>query len=247
MPSSALLEAVARRELQACLGGRAVLDRRARVLLRDGRALLSGGEPFRILRLTPAGIRALRAGDDRVCARLVAGGLAHPTPAPRALQQSEAVIVVPVRDDAEALQLLLESLGASPPSAAAPPSAASPPTGASPRAAALGSPRGVGGPPEVIIVDDGSAVPVTGAAVRHEIPLGPAAARNAVRAYLSPSTRLVCFLDADCEAHPSLVQELSGHFEDPRVAAVAPRVLPGRRLGPGERLGPRSDLAAAVA
>ncbi|MCX2184580.1 mycofactocin biosynthesis glycosyltransferase MftF [Streptomyces sp. SKN60] len=73
-----------------------------------------------------------------------------------------------------------------------------------------------------VVVDDGSATPVEGAAARHFSPRGPAAARNAgVR---SVTTDLVAFLDADVVPRPGWLEPLLTHFEDPEVAAVAPRV-----------------------
>jgi mycofactocin system glycosyltransferase len=39
------------------------------------------------------------------------------------------------------------------------------------------------------------------------------------------TTELVAFLDSDCVAGPGWIEMLSGHFADPQVAAVAPRVV----------------------
>lgn len=77
-------------------------------------------------------------------------------------------------------------------------------------------------PEGAIVVDDGSRRPVPGAAVRHEVPRGPAAARNAGLALVT--TPLVAFLDADVRTGPGWLDPLLRHFEDPDVAAVAPRV-----------------------
>jgi mycofactocin glycosyltransferase len=87
-----------------------------------------------------------------------------------------------------------------------------------------------------ITVDDGSRPPVVGATLRLERNRGPGAARNAARPMVS--TPLVAFLDADVdvdvdvddEAGPggprgtSWLAALLGHFDDPRVGLVAPRV-----------------------
>ncbi|MER7012797.1 mycofactocin biosynthesis glycosyltransferase MftF [Saccharopolyspora sp. NPDC000359] len=83
-------------------------------------------------------------------------------------------------------------------------------------------------PQSAIVVDDGSRTPVPGAAVRHEVPRGPAAARNAGLELVT--TPLVAFLDADVHPEPGWLEPLLRHFEDPDVAAVAPRV----RSTPGD-------------
>jgi len=76
---------------------------------------------------------------------------------------------------------------------------------------------------DVVIVDDGSRVPVDGARVRHERPRGPAAARNA--GWRRATTDLVAFVDSDCLPQPGWLDALLPHFADPRVAAVAPRIV----------------------
>lgn len=78
-----------------------------------------------------------------------------------------------------------------------------------------------------VTVDDGSTPPIAGATVRLERNLGPAAARNAGRAMVA--TPLVAFVDADVDTLDQLgggcwVTALLGHFDDPRVGLVAPRV-----------------------
>ena len=73
----------------------------------------------------------------------------------------------------------------------------------------------------VVVVDDGSRIPVDGA-IRREVAGGPAAARNdGVRGV---ETELVAFLDSDTAPPAGWIEALAGHFEDPTVAAVAPRV-----------------------
>ncbi|MGH9293959.1 MAG: mycofactocin biosynthesis glycosyltransferase MftF [Acidimicrobiales bacterium] len=213
-----------RDEIQASLGARAVLDRRTRVLAgRSGRVLL-GGEPFRLLKLTAVAQAALQSGEERLVerlvVRLVAAGLAHPTPPPVELEPGRVKIVVPARDDSEPLAALLRSLGVDGRAGAECPSEGSP---------------GAGFSAEVVVVDDGSLEPVRGAAVRHAVPLGPAAARNAARPLLGEGAEFVFFLDADCEAAPSVAAALAGHFGDPAVGAVAPRVRP-RALATPARL-----------
>lgn len=78
-----------------------------------------------------------------------------------------------------------------------------------------------------LIVDDGSRVPVPGAACRHGSARGPAAARNT--GWREVDTELVAFLDADVRPEPGWLDALLPHFEDPNVVAVAPRV----RSAPG--------------
>lgn len=99
----------------------------------------------------------------------------------------------------------------------------------------------VGPVAEVVAVDDGSEVPLPGATVRHEVPRGPAAARNS--GWRTADTELVAFLDADVRPEPGWLDPLLRHFEDPDVVALAPRV----RSRPGTSLlaryeGTRSSL-----
>jgi mycofactocin glycosyltransferase len=90
----------------------------------------------------------------------------------------------------------------------------------------------------VIVVDDGSrqAAEIAGLCREHGATLirrptsgGPGPARNDGLAQVS--TPLVAFLDSDCEAGPEWITSLAAHFADPLVAAVAPRVRP--LTGPG--------------
>ncbi len=88
----------------------------------------------------------------------------------------------------------------------------------------------------VIVVDDGSVVPVAAAdaeIIRHPHPRGPAAARNT--GWRATGADVIVFLDADCEPSPGWLAGLLPHFADPAVGAVAPRVV--SRLTPG--LAPR--------
>ncbi|BFV56558.1 mycofactocin biosynthesis glycosyltransferase MftF [Kitasatospora sp. CMC57] len=83
---------------------------------------------------------------------------------------------------------------------------------------------------KLLVVDDGSKLPVPGSAVRHEHSRGPAAARNS--GWRKAGTELVAFLDADVTPEPGWLEPLLRQFEDPAVVAVAPRVrsTPGRSL-----------------
>jgi mycofactocin system glycosyltransferase len=91
-----------------------------------------------------------------------------------------------------------------------------------------------------VVVDDGSRDPDAIAAVAHSHGArlirrpsagGPAAARNA--ALPDIRSELVAFIDSDCVASPDWVDHLAGHFADPLVGAVAPRVVPAGHDGSG--------------
>jgi mycofactocin glycosyltransferase len=102
-------------------------------------------------------------------------------------------------------------------------------------------------PEAVVVVDDGSTPPIPGA-IRRACG-GPAAARNTGVAHVS--TPFVAFLDADATPPPDWIERLGGHFDDPRVAAVAPRIRArggGRSLldmGPGRNV-PYVPAAALI-
>jgi mycofactocin system glycosyltransferase len=84
----------------------------------------------------------------------------------------------------------------------------------------LGRPAAI--PPGAIVVDDGSPVPVAGAQIRLDRNSGPGAARNAGLALVT--TPLVAFVDADVTLPEGWLDGILHHFDDERVAAVAPRV-----------------------
>jgi mycofactocin glycosyltransferase len=73
-----------------------------------------------------------------------------------------------------------------------------------------------------LVVDDASPAAVAGAAVRFDRNRGPAAARNAGLARVT--TPLVAFVDADVDLTDGWLDPLLAHFDDERVALVAPRV-----------------------
>ena len=171
-----------------------------------------GGSPVRIARLTPAGQvawRELRSG--RVTSKATGAlaryftdtGLAHPVP-PESSTGPDVTVIVPARDRTDLLERCLAALGGQVP---------------------------------VIVVDDGSCDPeavalVTGRygakLIRREVNGGPAAARNTGLATVTSD--LVAFVDSDCEPSPDWIRRLAGHFADPLVAAVAPRIT--GRAGP---------------
>ncbi|KKW65797.1 mycofactocin biosynthesis glycosyltransferase MftF [Mycolicibacterium elephantis] len=180
------------------------VDRRVKVL-GEGSALL-GGSPTRLLRLAPAAQTMLNGGrlevHDAVSAQLARtlldATVAHPRPA-TGPSHRDVTIVIPVRDNSSGLQRLIASL------------------------------RGL----RVIVVDDGSAVPVQQAdftdmhcdvkVVRHDRSKGPAAARNTGMA--ACETDFVAFLDSDVVPRRGWLEALLGHFCDPAVALVAPRIV----------------------
>lgn len=94
----------------------------------------------------------------------------------------------------------------------------------------LGAPRTV--PDGAVVVDDGSDPPVPGAAVRLPVNRGPGAARNAGLATVT--TPLVAFVDDDVTLPSDWIERLLPHFDDDRVALVAPRIR-SRIVGGGVR------------
>jgi len=79
----------------------------------------------------------------------------------------------------------------------------------------------------VVVVDDGSEIPIRvsdGARlIRFDENRGPAAARNAGVA--ATSTEFIAFLDSDTVPTGDWLTMLLGHFADPTVAIVAPRIV----------------------
>jgi mycofactocin system glycosyltransferase len=189
----------------------------------DGELL--GGSPLRLMRLS-ARARALLTGDlvvvrdaisAQLAARLLDAGLASPDLPPR--PADGVTVVVPVRDRPDGLNRLLAALRDDPATAALP----------------------------VLVVDDGSVVPVSvpGAVLgvrvlRHEVARGPAAARNTGLA--AATTEFVAFLDSDCVPLAGWLDVLRPHLVDPRLAVVAPRVV----ALAGSRPGWLSDYETAV-
>ena len=75
---------------------------------------------------------------------------------------------------------------------------------------------------DAVVVDDGSPEAIENASVRLETNQGPGAARNAGLELVA--TRLVAFVDSDVELADGWLDPLLAHFNDPRIALVAPRV-----------------------
>jgi mycofactocin system glycosyltransferase len=181
-----------------------ILDEGAKFLDRD---LLTGGSPWRLLRL-PGGSRAVaerwvhgnevRVGEERFARTLVQQGLLHPLFRSTATTD-DVDVIVPVRDDVATLSTLLESL------------------------------RGL----HVTVVDDASsdARAVAQCAehfgadlVRLEENGGPGSARNA--GATATQRPLLWFIDVDVALDNArdVLARLQTHFDDPLEGAVAPRI-----------------------
>lgn len=178
------------------------------IALDDGSVLL-GGSPLRLLRLSPrarAQVARWQAGEavggargrQLLARRLASGGLFATRPGRPTFGPDDVTVVVPVRDRPEQLDQLLGSLDGL----------------------------------ACVVVDDASAdaIATEEVATRHGarfvgLPsnVGPSGARNAGLA--ATHTPLVAFVDSDCTASPAWLHGLLGHFDDPLVAAVAPRVV----------------------
>ena len=189
-------------------------------LSHDGRVLI-GGSPLRMLRLSPAGARQVRAwlGGEPVgtepaaralARRILAAGIVHPETIDGRYTCADVTVVVPVKDNPAGLARLLAAIGE---------------VGAR------------------VVVDDGSAEPIAGA-VRHELAHGPAAARNS--GSRMAGTDLIAFMDSDIVPDPDWLDTVLPLFDDPAVAAVAPRVrtLAHGPLGRYESLRSSLDMGA---
>lgn len=164
-----------------------------------GQVALLGGTPLRLVRLSDAASAALTTRDwssptgHALAERLIDAGLAHPRPDPRAPDSPSAREVTVVVPVRDRAAGLRRLLAALDPAL------------------------------PVVVVDDGSRIPVEAATIRHEHPRGPAAARNAGLARVG--TPFVAFLDSDAVPEPGWLDRLLPHLQDARVALVAPRVV----------------------
>jgi mycofactocin system glycosyltransferase len=167
---------------------------------------------MRVARLTVDGAALVQDGRVKVvddssrtlADRLLDGNLASPILRGSAVPARDLTVVIPIRDRAEQLERLLSALR---------------PT------------------IDCLVVDDDSfdAVAIADVAerhgtrlVRHEQNAGPAAARNTGLRHVT--TPYLAFVDSDVETDPETLLGLAGHFADPQVVAVAPRV---RGVAPG--------------
>ena len=171
----------------------------------DGRVLI-GGSPKRMLTLAPTAAAMIGDGflevtDSQsalVARKLLDSGVANPRPM-SIPSPRDVTVVVPLKNNASGLVRLLPAL------------------------------HGL----DVIVVDAGSDEPVTAptiawpvggvTVVRHEVSRGPAAARNT--GLRSARTDFVAFLDSDVVPRKGWLEVMLGHFSDPAVALVAPRIV----------------------
>jgi mycofactocin system glycosyltransferase len=124
--------------------------------------------------------------------------VAHPRPA-SGPSHRDVTVIIPVRDNAFGLTRLVRAL------------------------------RGM----RIVVVDDGSVLPVRSEdfdgtycnvmVLRHARSKGPSAARNTGLA--ACETDFVAFLDSDVVPRRGWLEALLGHFCDPTVALVAPRIV----------------------
>ena len=180
------------------------VDRRVKVL-GEGSALL-GGSPTRLLKLAPAAQTMLNGGrlevhdaqSAQLARTLLDATVAHPRPA-SGPSHRDVTVVIPVRDNEFGLNRLVRAL------------------------------RGL----RVVVVDDGSTTPVLATdfeglhcdvtVLRHPRSKGPSAARNT--GLTACQTNFVAFLDSDVVPKRGWLEALLGHFCDPAVALVAPRIV----------------------
>jgi len=175
----------------------------------DGGAVLLGGNPLRLFRISERAQRLVgqwrngaavgpRRSAQLLARRLASGGAFTPQAPTSGATPGDVTVVVPVRDRPAQLDQLLRALGGL----------------------------------ACIVVDDASAD--AGAtkeiAERHGASfiglssnVGPAGARNAGLAAVHGP--LVAFVDSDCVPAEGWLGPLLGHFDDPLVAAVAPRIV----------------------
>jgi mycofactocin glycosyltransferase len=177
----------------------------------DGGTVLLGGSPLRLFRISERARRLVeswKAGDavgprrpaQLLARRLVSAGAfcPHP-PGGGTFGPGDVTVVIPVRDRPAQLDCLLHAVGGL----------------------------------ACVVVDDASAD--AGAtkeiAERHgarfvglAANIGPAGARNAGLGAVD--TALVAFVDSDCVPADGWLEPLLGHFDDPLVAAAAPRIVP---------------------
>jgi len=177
----------------------------------SGGRLAMGGSPWKLVRLGEAAgphLAALRrAGADGLASSSTTGralarqlldhGLAHPLPRARP-GPHDVTVVIPAFGRPDELERCLTALKNVP----------------------------------TIVVDDGSPQPeplrrlakAHGARLaRHDRNRGPAAARNTGLRLVD--TPFVAFVDSDCRPEDRWLDVLMPYFDDPKVAAVAPRIV----------------------
>src|SRR5258708_708247 len=188
----------------------------------DGGTVVLGGSPLRLFRISERARRLVErwkagapVGTGRpaqlLARRLVSSGAFTPRPGDGTLGPRDVTVVIPVRDRPDLLDRVLGAL------------------------------RGL----DCIVVDDAStdAGATKEIAERHGarflglvVNVGPAGARNAGLAGVRSA--LVAFVDSDCVPRDGGLGPRLGHFDDPVVAAVAPRIV--------QVAGPRADRRSPV-
>ncbi len=177
----------------------------------DGGTVLLGGSPLRLFRISDrarqlveqwrgGGAVGPRRSAQLLARRLASAGAFNPRPTSSSLGLSDVTVVVPVRDRPEQLDRLLDRL----------------------------QDEGLA----CVVVDDASvnADATKEIAERHGAAfialasnVGPAGARNAGLAAVHST--VAAFVDSDCVPSEGWLGPLLGHFDDPLVAAVAPRIV----------------------
>lgn len=173
-------------------------------------SVVVGGSPTRALRLSDRGSRLahdLLAGvpvssdtGAQLARRLIEGGLAHPSP------------VMVVSNLSSICAVVVPTLGAQ---------------------HLVGCLSALASDLHVTVVDDGSpddavvadvATSHAARVIRLDRNRGPAGARNA--GLSATDSSYVAFVDSDARVDAADIARLVAHFDDPRVAAVAPRIRP---------------------
>ncbi len=177
---------------------------------RDNGRILVGGTPFRILRLSSAGASLVSAWFNHepvsdkpahraLARRLADAGLVYPEARPDEAEQaigptSAVTAVIPVHNDPDGLALTLTQLADT----------------------------------ATVVIDDGSDQAISLAhrtdhrLIRRATAGGPGVARN--DGLQQVDTPLTLFIDAGVVLSPADLRSLERQFDDPAVAAVAPRV-----------------------
>jgi len=179
----------------------------------DRGRILIGGAPLRIMKLSAVGADLVDSWVDgeplgpnpahrKLARRLLDAGMAHPRPI--AVRPLDVTVIVPVYDNVDGLDRCLRALGDVP----------------------------------TVVVDDASSDAVSHRRVARDHSAeyirradngGPGAAR--VTGMDSIKSEFVAFVDSDLEVRSGWLSGLCGHFDDPAVVAVAPRVRSRRAPG----------------
>lgn len=180
--------------------------------------VLAGGYPGRLLTVTPVGatiVARLAAGivdgtEARALAgRLVAAGMAHPRPPVHRVDRPPVSVIVPAYGRPDLLDSCLASLV-----------------------------RGCRPDDEIVVVDDAGPRPeaIADVCATHRVRLihrslngGPGAARST--GMEATSHPLIAFVDSDVSVPVGWLDALAWLFDDPAMAAAAPRITPVAHRG----------------